>query len=707
MNRPAPLARRDGKFWLFADGTRLPIVSGGDGPVERPSVPEDLSGLTVEQLTALGVSLGAWAAAQTDTGAESLAAVTSALADHGRLQAELNGRTPEAPPSPSLAELAAQFAPLTTPPVPDAPVTIEQLAAPLVPVVTNGFSLEELTAAVTAGVTAAMPAPTPPAEGDPVTASGEMPRLSLLRGGRAIAVEGFSPIRPPSVITASSDVPGASLGSTFDTLDDASNAIIRRLDQIGRVPKDSASEFVSVARIVTEIPAERMLHVNDPVGNMEKLRIASDVGAMVADGGSCVPVQPFYDLMMLSGAHRPVQAAFAGFGIDDPRGGISFFPGFDFSVAGAQTRTVADGVTATNTTVTSATAAFVAPSWGDTGGDLGAAISGAGIPAGAYIVSVESPTSVTISAATTATATGVSITIVRKGAIGYITEAQDAAALGGTLAQQIAARKPFIHVTCPSPITVKTNAISMGLEFSTFTERAFPEQAPEWIRAALAAWARVAETALLDRMSATSTQVTAASVVGGLRTYIAQLTKAVEYYRQRSRLTDDVPIDIQAPHWIRAMATCDILLGSGYDAEFLRAAEALVNGALGSVNATIHYYVDSATGKGQLFAPGGVQGAKQGSGALVAFPTTAVSYIYARGSYVYVGGQMLDLGFWRDSGLNSRNMRRYMVEGFENLANPGFEMLELTSTLSANGTFAGTAYGSSTVSSPVAIASGF
>lgn len=67
-------------------------------------------------------------------------------------------------------------------------------------------------------------------------------------------------------------------------------------------------------------------------------------------------------------------------------------------------RTVADGATNTNTTVTSATAVFSAD-------DIGKPISGTGIPAATTITAVASATSVTISAAATATATGVTLTI--------------------------------------------------------------------------------------------------------------------------------------------------------------------------------------------------------------------------------------------------------------------------------------------------------
>ena len=71
------------------------------------------------------------------------------------------------------------------------------------------------------------------------------------------------------------------------------------------------------------------------------------------------------------------------------------------------TRSVADGVTTdTDETVTSATAAFVAA-------DLGAKVTGDGIPAGATIASVTSGTEVELSVAATATDTGVALTIVR------------------------------------------------------------------------------------------------------------------------------------------------------------------------------------------------------------------------------------------------------------------------------------------------------
>jgi lysophospholipase L1-like esterase len=67
-------------------------------------------------------------------------------------------------------------------------------------------------------------------------------------------------------------------------------------------------------------------------------------------------------------------------------------------------RTVADGVLASNTTVTSATASFQTT-------DVGKSIIGVGIPAGTTITARASTTSITISAAATLTVTGVGLSI--------------------------------------------------------------------------------------------------------------------------------------------------------------------------------------------------------------------------------------------------------------------------------------------------------
>lgn len=72
-------------------------------------------------------------------------------------------------------------------------------------------------------------------------------------------------------------------------------------------------------------------------------------------------------------------------------------------------RSVADGVLAASTTVTSATAAFVAGNY--PAGDIGRVITGIGIPRGTTITARASATSITISAAATVSASGVTLAL--------------------------------------------------------------------------------------------------------------------------------------------------------------------------------------------------------------------------------------------------------------------------------------------------------
>jgi len=77
-------------------------------------------------------------------------------------------------------------------------------------------------------------------------------------------------------------------------------------------------------------------------------------------------------------------------------------------------RIVTDGVTATSTSLTSVTAAFVAS-------DVGATVTGAGIAGGTTISSVTNGTTVVLSAATTASASGVTVTITKTNAFALST----------------------------------------------------------------------------------------------------------------------------------------------------------------------------------------------------------------------------------------------------------------------------------------------
>lgn len=84
---------------------------------------------------------------------------------------------------------------------------------------------------------------------------------------------------------------------------------------------------------------------------------------------------------------------------------IAFQPSDTRNIARGVNKTVTDGVTNTDTSLVSATAAFVST-------DVGTTVTGTGIPGGTTIASVTNATTVVLSAPTTATATGVTFLMV-------------------------------------------------------------------------------------------------------------------------------------------------------------------------------------------------------------------------------------------------------------------------------------------------------
>lgn len=708
--------QRVGRFWVFPSGYRCPVVAGGNGEA-RPTFPADLSGLSVEELQALIDGAVAWsqANASADPTDDNFAAMRETHLGYTRAVAELASReaapiTPATDPGPTFAELAAQMVPVTPPAVAAvvAPTDPPAAGGPAAAPAAGGFSTADLVAAVTAGVTAAvstMPAPAV-LEATEITAAAELqvPDLDAFSAPVRLPSTGPAPIRPDAVILAAGDVPGFTAGEQMTTWAQLGLAAIERTDDLrggafdagpnGQMPK------TVIARFNANFPPERTLTRGDYVSNMAKIEAVTAPAAITAAGGRCVPAMPYYGLMVDAGAERPLLAALTTFVME--RMGVTVLAPPTIDDLGPVARSVSDGATNSNTTVTSATAAFLQSR------DLGASISGGSIPAGAYIVAVNSPTSVTISAAATTTATGVTLTITRRGAVGSITQAQDAAALDAADASAalIAAFKTAYHVTCPTPTTYDLEAIYWFLEFGNWTAKAFPEQIPATVKLALAVYARTAEGKLLTKMKALSTAYAAGPApVSAIRTYISQVERAAEYLRNRHRLPESVTLRLVRPRWLVAALAADVRFGSGNVEEYLTNARGVVTQALGDINVVTSDYIDSAVGDNQLFAPGpgNIQGGKLAAAGTLTYPATAASFLFPEGSFLAGVSSAIDFGVWRDTWLNERNNYRMGYEGWETIVPLGYEMLHITSTLSYNGTAAGDAYGSSTVASPVAI----
>lgn len=383
-----------------------------------------------------------------------------------------------------------------------------------------------------------------------------------------------------------SGIPSFGEGGQRVNSQELAQAVINKLKQ-GVASSSVEKVVVASAKYGDRFPEDRRLYGD--LGDMEKIQNIVGEDALVASGGLCAPVTPYYELMNVSVADRPVRDALAGF--NAVRGGIN----------AAAPPTIA----------------------GITDGD----------------------------------------------GIGIKTAAQDA--VGGTTAT-----KSCLIVDCPEFEETTLSMVYHCLQFGNLNSRAFPELISVYNDLVMAAHARLAETALLDGISASSTAVTTAKVYGGVSSILYSILRAAAGMRSRHRMRRDATLRVIFPAW-----ALDFLIADLVNSQFTRFSydRAGVENLLQTLaNVQISFTLDGETGDGQVFGA-------QAGGALSDFPDTIVWYLFPEGSFLFLDGGTLDLGIVRDSSLNATNDFQIFGETFENVAFVGVESLKVTSTVCPTG----------------------
>jgi hypothetical protein len=240
-----------------------------------------------------------------------------------------------------------------------------------------------------------------------------------------------------------------------------------------------------------------------------------------------------------------------------------------------------------------------------------------------------------------------------------------------------AATKTCQIIDCPDFDEVMVAAIYHCVQFGNLGARAFPELVAQWNALVLAAHARTAEGALLDGISAASTAVTADNLgLGASATIPSQIITAAVGMRSRHRMDPETVLRVLLPFWV-----LELLVSDMYRTQFQRfdmTREQFV-ATLRAANVEPSFYLDEAAGSGQIFGA-------QAGGALDAFPSTVVWYMFPEGSFLYLDAGTLELGLVRDSVLNADNNFQIFGETWENVAFVGVESLEVTTTVCDSGT---------------------
>lgn len=252
-------------------------------------------------------------------------------------------------------------------------------------------------------------------------------------------------------------------------------------------------------------------------------------------------------------------------------------------------------------------------------------------------------------------------------------------AAGETL-DAAAAAKHVHTVTCGTAADHSVTAIPLIVKFGNLLQRFAPERLAGAMNVLEARHARRAEQLLLETLAddAGTVAVTDAQLLGTSRDVLTTLDRAVAAILDRNRLDDGTRFVWGAPRSLRNQIRADLTrAGSGTIDERLAVADAAIAEFFATRGIDPVWLLD--TEDGGTFAA-------QADGALAAWPTTPVSYLYRAGDWLFLDGGNLDLGVVRDATLNGTNDAQMFMETFEGVArHSNVETMRITHTTCPSG----------------------
>lgn len=252
-------------------------------------------------------------------------------------------------------------------------------------------------------------------------------------------------------------------------------------------------------------------------------------------------------------------------------------------------------------------------------------------------------------------------------------------AAGATL-DAAAAAKHVHTVTCGTAADHSVTAIPLIVKFGNLLQRFAPERLAGAMNVLEARHARRAEQLLLETLAddAGTVAVTDAHLLGTSRDVLTTLDRAVAAILDRNRLDDGTRFVWGAPRSLRNQIRADLTrAGSGTIDERLAVADAAIAEFFATRGIDPVWLLD--TENGGTFAA-------QADGALAAWPTTPVSYLYRAGDWLFLDGGNVDLGVVRDATLNGTNDAQMFMETFEGVArHSNVETMRITHTTCPSG----------------------
>lgn len=637
---------RVGRTWYFSDGTRLPVVAGGDGDDGPVVVPDDLSVLSPADLTALDDQLVAEFDRMADADDQDLAAMTAIAEGLQKIRAEQVKRDEQA--QADQAEID-RLRDLVHPQAEETPTEPEDPENPddggddpgagdpnATPDGGDGAQADTPKEPVTAG---AAPAPRPRASAAGTSARSRRPAVPEGRGA--------------ITITAAADIAGVPNGATIDMVTVA-NALHSKARALSNY-----SAKIPVAQFHVPHAADHIIRKNmdaDATAElMDRIAAPRTAQALIAAGGWCTPSVNSYDLLALDGQTGLLDVPTVGI----ERGGINIPSYIGINAADgalwtwsedqdeAGTLTITDLDTATNVATFNTSAAHLLNVGDVINVHTNTAADGPRVITG-------------ITDADTATfdATG----------LGTITNAT------GTATRT----KGCMRIACPTWTEYRLGAYGLCIEHGNLMDRAFPELTRRYVQLVM--------NAHQHRMSAiniakiTSTPNADAVTMGVVATdSFGRLMNAVdlqvEDYQSQYKISDNVAMEVLMPAWAHEMLRSDLAMRAGVD--LLSISDAQIDAAFATRNARPQFLEDFHPLYGSTPA---------GNAPATAWPATIEFVVYPTGDFVVGNGGTIDLGVQRDSRLNATNdFTVAWTEDFSLLARRGPKARRVTVALKTDG----------------------
>lgn len=257
--------------------------------------------------------------------------------------------------------------------------------------------------------------------------------------------------------------------------------------------------------------------------------------------------------------------------------------------------------------------------------------------------------------------------------------------------------KSCLEVACPEPVTAEVEAVYHCLTFSNMSTQFDPEAMEAVIQAGDVAFARFAENKLLTQLTTASKTLYAPRVLGAARDYFVTLDKIVAYYKSVHRLSDDAPLRMINPLWLKNILRMDIarqMVGDGLDT--LAIADELIMDwyRRRNINPTFHLDginpADITTPDPDIVVPQQSYSSAAAGSEVPNYIGNVSTLLFREGDWKYLDGGELNMGLVRDSALNATNRFQTFREEFATAAHRGIESLHVVHQLQVTGQSAAT-----------------